>query len=132
MSDTRVQRQPNKNKAPFASFLPAIATAIFLVLLALSGIPAFGLDSTALDASAQPRFLWSGTVTDANACDQYVAFRGTLDLDRDSQVEFISAPRRPCQSCCIFRVNPLPLRSGSYPWSASLPRSSSRSETKLN
>jgi hypothetical protein len=48
----------------------------------------FGQDSSTLGADVQPHFLWISSVTDTNAGDQYAAFRGTLDLDRDCEVEF--------------------------------------------
>lgn len=58
---------------------------IWIGILTLAGAFRVAADS---ESVAPPRFLWSSSVTDDSAADQYVAFRGTMDLDRDSEVEF--------------------------------------------
>ena len=54
----------------------------------LAGDKVLGTDAPVLYAGDMPQLLWVSAVTDTNAADQYVAFRATMDLDRDCEVEF--------------------------------------------
>lgn len=88
MSALQLRRQSRGKQTRLAGSLRLLATGILQWWLACSGSSAFGQDSSTLTASVQPQFLWLSRATDTNAGDQYVAFRGTLDLDRESEVEF--------------------------------------------